>query len=66
MAMEDLEGVVGLKRFGIRSKRTLGIRTPDLRKLTQVMRPEHPLAQRLRSSGIFECRILAALVDDPD
>lgn len=57
--------VEGMARFGIRSKRVLGIRVPVLRRLARRYRRDHELARGLWRSGIFEARLLAAMVEDP-
>ncbi len=60
------ENVVGMARFGISSKDTLGIAIPILRDLAKEIGKNHPLALELWKSGIHEARILAGFIDDPD
>lgn len=55
----------GMGRFGINTRRALGVPMPELRKLARLHRRDHVLAGELWASGIHEARILACLVDDP-
>ena len=57
--------VAGMARFGIAGKRVLGISTVHLRAMAEQTGRDHRLAKELWSSGIFEARLLAALVADP-
>jgi len=52
-------------RFGINPENTFGVSIPNLRKVAKEIGTNHPLAQKLWSSGIHEARILACMVDDP-
>ena len=56
--------VLGMARYGISSKNTLGVSIPRLRAMAQRIGTDHALALELWASGIHEARILAALVDD--
>jgi 3-methyladenine DNA glycosylase AlkD len=56
----------GMARFGITAKRVLGISTPSLRLLARRVGKNHELAVQLWKSGIFEARILAAFIAEPD
>ena len=51
--------------FKIESKETIGIRTPELRKLAKQIGKNHELALELWQSEIFEARMLAALIAEP-
>jgi 3-methyladenine DNA glycosylase AlkD len=55
----------GQARFGIQTRRALGISMPKLRAIARREGKDHELALALWASGIHESRILAALVDDP-
>jgi len=55
----------GMKRFGINADNALGVSVPDMRKLARTIGRDHALALELRRSGVFEARVLAALVADP-
>lgn len=57
--------VKGMARFGINTKKALGISMPVLRKMAKEIGIDHKLAKRLWTSGIHEARILACLIDDP-
>ena len=59
------KNIEGMARFGIVSKNVLGLTTPYLRGVARKLRRDHALALELWSSGIFEARILAALIADP-
>ena len=56
----------GMARFGIRSTQVLGISVAELRKTAQPIGKDHALALALWKTGIFEARVLAFLIDDPD
>jgi 3-methyladenine DNA glycosylase AlkD len=58
--------VAGMRRFGITSRRMVGVGTVELRRLARELGPDHGLARQLWDSGIFEARLLACLVDEPD
>lgn len=64
--MANPRNVAGMARFGINTKRTLGISVNDLRVMAREIGKNHTLAQELWRSGIHEARILAALIDAPD
>ena len=57
--------VAGMARFGIVGKNLLGISMVQLRALAKQSGRDHALAEALWSSGLFEARILAALVAEP-
>jgi 3-methyladenine DNA glycosylase AlkD len=57
--------VAGMARYGIVSKQVLGIPMPYLRGLARDIKRDHELALELWSSGVYEARILAALIADP-
>ena len=60
------KNIAGMARFGIVSKNVLGLPTPYLRDVARNLRRDHALALELWSSGIYEARILAALIADPE
>jgi 3-methyladenine DNA glycosylase AlkD len=63
----DSRAVAGMARFGIIAKRVHGgWRTPDLKKLAREIGPHHALARELWASGVFEARVLATLIDEPE
>lgn len=55
----------GMARFGIRSRKVLGIAAPELRAMAKAIGRDHKLALGLWQSGVFEARLLATLVDVP-
>ncbi len=57
--------VRGMERFGITAKKALGLSHSDYEMLRKSIGTDHRLALRLWKSGIYDARILAALVDDP-
>jgi 3-methyladenine DNA glycosylase AlkD len=59
------EKVAGMERFGIRSERALGVSVPEIRGVARGIAKDHGLAEALWRSGIFEARLLAAMVDEP-
>jgi 3-methyladenine DNA glycosylase AlkD len=55
-----------MERFGITSVRAFGIPTPVLKSIARKLGRDHSLATRLWASGIFEARIIAAMIDEPN
>jgi 3-methyladenine DNA glycosylase AlkD len=64
-SLSNPEAVAGMARFGINPKNTYGVSIPNLRTMAKEIGKNHPLAQKLWSSGIHDARILASMVDDP-
>jgi 3-methyladenine DNA glycosylase AlkD len=64
-SLSNPEAVAGMARFGIHEKKAYGVPTPVLRKLAREIGKDHQLAQQLWSSGIFDARALASLIDEP-
>jgi 3-methyladenine DNA glycosylase AlkD len=64
-AMSDRSRLVGMERYGINTRKALGISIPDLRALAREIGRDHDLADALWDSEIHEARILASMVDDP-
>jgi 3-methyladenine DNA glycosylase AlkD len=58
--------IAGMARFGIRAKHVLGISTPELQAMAKRISRDHSLAGQLWETGIYEARLLAALVACPD
>ena len=54
--------VEGMARFGIASKRALGVPTTVLRRLARELGKSHRLAAGLWETGILEAGILAAFI----
>lgn len=57
--------VAGMARYAIRSRKVLGVSMPVLRTMARKIGKDHRLAGQLWRTGIFEARILAALIDVP-
>ncbi len=56
----------GMARYGIVTKRRLGVSVPDMRKLARELGKDHNLAIKLWKTGIPEARIVAAMIDEPE
>ena len=65
-SLKNPRNIKGMARFGIVSKNTLGISIYILRDIAKGIGKDHLLAQQLWSSGIFEAKILASMVDEPE
>jgi 3-methyladenine DNA glycosylase AlkD len=63
--LSDPSRIEGMKRFGINTRRTLGLSVPTLREMARRTGKDHELALALWDSGVHEARLLAAMVDDP-
>jgi len=61
----DARNIEGMARYGIVSQCVLGIPMPTIKALAKELGKDHDLAEELWQSGIYEARILAAMVDDP-
>jgi 3-methyladenine DNA glycosylase AlkD len=53
-------------RFGIPTDNARGVSTPQLKALARRIGRNHALAGRLWASGVYEARIIAAFIDEPD
>ncbi len=53
------------QRYGIHTPRALGVTMANMRAIAKPIGTDHALAGELWSSGWYEARIVAALVDDP-
>jgi 3-methyladenine DNA glycosylase AlkD len=66
-ARHDPRGVEGMARFGIVAKKVYGgWPLPALRKLAREIGPGHALAQELWASEIYEARMLAIMIEEPE
>jgi len=63
--LADPRNVAGMARFAITGRHLLGISSAQLRLIAKQSGRDHALAEALWASGIFEARILAALVGEP-
>jgi 3-methyladenine DNA glycosylase AlkD len=55
----------GMRWYGIKTDRALGVPVPKLRELAKQLGRSHSLALALWETGVHEARILASLVDEP-
>ncbi|MCL4354592.1 DNA alkylation repair protein [Patescibacteria group bacterium] len=66
--------IAGMARFGIKPKKEpLGIAMPTLRKISKEIKhahqqpqERHELATKLWKTGIYEARLIAAFIEDPE
>ncbi|HTV21568.1 MAG TPA: DNA alkylation repair protein [Polyangiaceae bacterium] len=56
----------GMARYGIVAQHALGVTVGDIRSLGKRIGENHALARELWRTGIYEARLLAAFVADPD
>lgn len=63
-SLSNPEDVEGMARFGIKHKKTYGVRMPDLRRIAKNAGKDHELAEELWNAGYGETKILASLIDD--
>lgn len=59
------KNIEGMARYGIEARKAYGVPVGVLRPLAKRLGRDHELALALRRTGVFEARILAALVADP-
>jgi len=59
-------GVAGMARYGIVAKKAYGVSVGDLRAMAKKIGRDHDLAARLWKSGVFEGRMLAVFLEDPE
>ena len=55
----------GMARYGIVAKRAFGVTVAKLQTMKKQLGKNHALALSLWSSGWYDARLLAALIDDP-
>jgi 3-methyladenine DNA glycosylase AlkD len=58
--------VAGMARYGIVAKKAYGVSAPDLMAVARTIGKNHVLARRLWATGVFDARILAAFVEQPE
>jgi 3-methyladenine DNA glycosylase AlkD len=56
----------GMARYGIVSKHVLGVSVANLRDMAKRIGRSHELAAGLWDTGVYEARMLAAFVDEPE
>lgn len=64
--LRNPENIAGMARYGIAAREALGISAGPLRALARRIGRNHALAGQLWATGIFEARLLAAFVAEPD
>lgn len=52
-------------RFGIHTDKAMGVRMAAMQKIAKPLAPDHALADALWSTGWYEARMLACMIDDP-
>jgi 3-methyladenine DNA glycosylase AlkD len=63
----DAGAAAGMARYGIVAKKVYGgWSTPELKRLARQTGRDHALAQELWSSGVFEARALATMIEEPE
>ena len=65
-AHADPQTLAGMARYGLPSAGALGVAVGDIQRVAKLLGPGHALAAELWQNGIFEARMLAAYVDEPD
>ena len=55
----------GMSRYGMATKKRLGVPVPDMRAIAKQIGKDHNLALTLWETGVAEARIVATMVDDP-
>lgn len=55
----------GMARYAITARTIYGVSGAQMKPLIRKYRKDHALAMELRSSGVFEARVLAGLIADP-
>jgi len=64
-SLSNPEDIKGMARFGIKHKKTYGVRMPELRRIAKNVGKDHELAEKLWNAGYGETKILASLIEDP-
>ncbi len=64
-ALGSPAAVESMARFGIVSAKAFGIPTPAIRTIARRLGQDQTLAEQLWATGVFEARVLASLVGDP-
>ena len=68
-ALSDPDKIADLERFAIKTPKSFGIRTPELkafaREVKKLVADRHETALDLWKSGIYDARAIAFMIDDP-
>lgn len=68
-ALEQLatqETKAGMARYAIPSDHALGVTVAELKRLAKAIGRQHRLAGELWQTGVYEARMLAAFIDEPE
>jgi 3-methyladenine DNA glycosylase AlkD len=60
------EDIKGMARFGIKPKKSYGVRIPELRKISKKAGKNHQLANKLWETDYRETKILACMIEDSE
>src|SRR5215471_19890799 len=55
----------GMVRYGLPSDNAFGVSVGKMQKLAKELGPNHQLAEALWREGVYEARMMAALIDEP-
>lgn len=64
--MGTQKGRDGMARYAITAKTLYGVSGAQMKPLARKHRRDHDLAMELRKTGVFEARVLAAFIADPE
>lgn len=64
-SVSDPRVLASMKHFGIPDDHALGVGTAGLRSAARHVNPDHQLALDLWNTGVYEARIVAAMIDRP-
>jgi 3-methyladenine DNA glycosylase AlkD len=59
------KAVEGMARYGIVSKKVLGVSLPTLRRMAKEIGEDHALAMELWLTKIYDARLIAMMIEDP-
>lgn len=63
---EDPKAIAGMARFGVTAKKAYGLSAPLLKSIAKKIGKDHELALKLWATEIYDARVIAFLIDDPD
>ncbi|MSP19967.1 MAG: hypothetical protein EXQ93_00220 [Alphaproteobacteria bacterium] len=58
--------VAGMARYGIPSINAVGVTVGDLKRYAKTIGRDHAISDELWKSGVYEARLLAAFVGEPE
>jgi 3-methyladenine DNA glycosylase AlkD len=65
-ALGKQRNIDGMAHFGIRAKNVYGVPTPKMDLLARKIGRNHDLALELWDSGVYDAKILAGMIDEPN